>query len=374
MAVRRKRRKAKKGFKAFVALLLVAVIGLGVWLVIPKTGWKKTDEGVKYIHPETKEFVTGLLTVKDKSYILDQNGILSYGLIDLDGKKYFADEKGVLQTGWKTVDGMNYYFVDDYSAANGLVAVDGKKYCFRDGLAVSGLILDGGKLYYGNENGELLVGSTVVDGVTVNFSESGSNATGIFTVGEDKYCFRNGEMQYEWQIVDRVRYYFGEGGKMLKNTDVGIYEIDANGVAKQAKAKPSNLSAYIQMYIDEYGDDEKGLFNAIKNNCSYKSADISIPAKETYEETACDAINQGHGVCWHLASLAYSVYKQAGYEVYYVRGNGLTYSYHEWIYVKFKEDGQYYHVDPSNWAGYKNTDTKMKERGYHTWEIFGFEG
>lgn len=373
MANRRRKKKSNKGFKSIIAILLVAVIGLGVWLVIPKTGWKKTDEGMKYINPETKEFVSGLLTVKDKSYILDEKGILQYGLIDLDGKKYFADEKGVLQTGWITSDGLNHYFVDDYTAANGLVAIDGKKYCFRDGHAVVGLILDGGKLYYGIDNGELLIGNVVIDGISVNFSENGSDATGIFTVGEDKYCFRNGEMQFEWQIIDRKRYYFGEGGKMLTNTDVGIYEIDANGVAKQAKAKPSNLSAYIDMYIQEYGSDEKGLFNAIKNTSSYKSADLSIPAKSSYEETACDAINQGHGVCWHLASLAYCVYKQAGYEVYYVQGNGITYATHEWIYVKFN-DGNYYHVDPSNWAGYKNTDAKMKERGYHTWEIYGFEG
>ena len=373
MATRKRKRKTTKGFKAVIAIVLVAVIGLGIWLVIPKTGWKKTDEGMKYLSPETKEFVTGFLTLKDKNYILDEKGILQYGLIELNGKKYFANEDGVLQTGWQTADGTNYYFVEDYTAANGLVTIDNKKYCFREGLAVVGLILDNGKLYYGIDNGELLIGKVVIDGISVNFSENGSDATGIFTVGEDKYCFKNGVMQYEWQIVNRKRYYFGEGGKMLKNTDVGIYEIDANGVAKQAKAKPSNLSAYIDMYIAEYGSDEKGLFNAIKNNCSYKSADISIPAKSTYEETACDAINQGHGVCWHLASLAYSVYKQAGYEVYYVRGNGLTYSYHEWIYVKF-HDGNYYHVDPSNWAGYKNTDAKMKERGYTTWEIYGFEG
>lgn len=373
MATKRRKKKSHNGFKAIIAIILVAVIGLGIWLIIPKTGWKKTDEGMKYISPETKEFVTGLLTVKDKNYILDENGILLYGLIELDGKKYFANDKGVLQTGWQQAEDKNYYFLETHVGANGLVTVDDEVYCFSNGLPVSGLVLSDGKLYYGDENGKLTTGEVTVEGVKVNFTENGSNATGIFTVGEDKYCFKKGVMQYEWQIVNKKRYYFGEGGKMLKSTDVGIYEIDANGVAKQAKAKPSNLSAYIDMYMAEYGDDEKGLFNAIKNNCSYKSADISIAAKATYEETACDAINQGHGVCWHLASLAYCVYKQAGYEVYYVRGNGLTYSYHEWIYVKFK-DGNYYHVDPSNWAGYKNTDAKMKERGYTTWEIFGFEG
>lgn len=373
MATGKRKRKTTKGFKAVIAIALIAVIGLGIWLVIPKTGWKKTDDGMKYIHPETKEFVTGFLTVKDKSYILDENGVLLYGLIDFDGKKYFANDKGVLQSGWQETEGKNYYFLENCEGANGLVTVDQEIYCFSDALPVSGLVLDGGKLFYGDENGKLTTGEVTVEGVKVNFTNEGSNATGIFTVGEDKYCFKNGVMQFEWQIVNRKRYFFGEGGKMLKNTDVGIYEIDANGVAKQAKAKPSNLSAYIDMYIDEYGSDERGLFNAIKNTCSYKSADLSIPAKSSYEETACDAINQGHGVCWHLASLAYCVYKQAGYEVYYVQGNGITYATHEWIYVKFK-DGKYYHVDPSNWAGYKNTDAKMKERGYHTWEIYGFEG
>lgn len=358
-------------FSKIIAVLLILVMLCPALVGCAKTGWQKGDEGTKYLIGG--EAVVGINEIEGKSYFFDQNGFLLYGLIKSEGKIYFADSEGALQRGWQETEGQKYYFLENFEGANGLITVEGEVYCFKEAKPASGLVLDGGKLYYGDQNGKLISGTFTVDGISATFGDQGLTSSGIFTVDGAKYYFKNGVMQFDWQIVNKKRYFFGGDGKMLTNTEIGIYEIDANGVAKQAKAKPSNLEYYIQMYFDEYGTDEKGLFNAIKNNCTYKSADISIAAKETYEETACDAINQGHGVCWHLASLAYCVYKQAGYEVYYVRGNGLTYEYHEWIYVKF-EDGNYYHVDPSNWAGYKNTDAKMIERGYHTWEIYGFEG
>ncbi len=377
MAVKRRRKKKiKGGVIAVVALVLTLAIGLGIWLLMPKSGFKNTDQGRKYYDAKAGSYLVGFQEIEGKKYYFDNSGVLKTGLVSVEGKKYYADSEGVLQSGWQEINGEKFYFGEDLLAANGIVMIGNNKHRFAEGKPISGLFVADKKLFYSDSEGKVIYGNQEIEGKNYTLSDNGAEINGRITVEGETYYFKNNLAQTGINRIDGKRYYFDQNGKMLKNTTVGFYQIGDDGVAKQMPASVENLDAYLDYYLEQYGTDEQSIYQIVRDirNGQYKYYD----RKPTYEETACDFINaNGQGACWHFASMAYVLYKRAGYEVYYVEGIGRNYpNAHNWLYVKFN-DGNFYYVDPTyavHNGGNKMTDSDMKKWGYHSWEILEYSG
>lgn len=117
---------------------------------------------------------------------------------------------------WMEIDGRQYYF-----DANGRTFtdsgnhdVDGEKYCFDEKGAID------------------ISNRWVADGPAWRYWRDGKYVVHdwVEVEGEYYYCNAFGIMVYDWQMIDGKFYYFDSEGVMQKNTWIGDYYVDQNGV------------------------------------------------------------------------------------------------------------------------------------------------
>lgn len=139
--------------------------------------------------------------------------------ITLDGCTYYLDGNGIMQTGWVDLNGNSYYFRSDGSLAadtyvNGrYVDSEGK---WNPALDKPVWILDNGRWWYRHAGGSCTRNGWEV----IN--------------GQEYYFDEDGWMQTGWIIVNGKWYYCSSSGEKLKDTWVGKYYLDENGVWSQA--------------------------------------------------------------------------------------------------------------------------------------------
>ena len=278
------------------------------------------------------------MTVDSKAFYF-KNGISQTGWQTISGKKYYYLPNGGKHTGTKTIDGKSYFFLDSGALAEGWVTLGGKKYYFRNNQKVTGKQTISGSVYYFDDNGVIHSGWEMIGGNKYYYGSNGATVKGWKTIGGNKY-------------------YFDAEGVMQKNTDIGIYHLGSDGVAKKSSCKASNLNAFLDFILSENGRSPNAIFSATRSTLTYKYK----PEGSSHEARAIEAINTGRGACWHFASLAHLLYQRAGYQSYYVSGLSHRGNEHRWLYVKFS-DGWYY-VDPTYSDGFKLTEEQLVSKGY----------
>lgn len=372
--MKKKKRRIKKSVVVVLVLLLAVIIG-GIILLIPKGGWEETSLGKKYKDSKSDSYLVGANKIGGKWYYFDESGLLQIGWIEQDGTLRYADREGVLLTGLQTVDNKLFFFNEDGTAANEWQTVGDKLYYAQNGEVATGLITVGDDSYFFGSDGVVKDGLFEENGVTYYADPTDHKlAEGVKTVDGKTYCFVKGAASTGWVVLGNTRYYFYDNGTMATNATIDGRTIGPEGKAGKVPATPGNLNAYLDDYLEKYGRDEKGIYNAVRDNVYYKYADHEA----TMEETACAAINNGKGACWHFASLGYLLYQRAGYEVKYIVGKGRPHDGptgyggydHNWLYVKFK-DGNWYYVDPVYLDGAKMSETTVKKK-YTSWSISEF--
>ncbi len=149
---KRKKKNPNGSLYAFIGLMAVAVIIIGVLLVLvsnrnePSENSSSMEASESSVEssvfvsqpssiPEPQESSEPQEVLKNawkqengESYYFDENGKATTGKSEIDGSIYiFAQDGKMLYNCWQTVDGNEYYLLEDGKAAVGEVEIDGKK-------------------------------------------------------------------------------------------------------------------------------------------------------------------------------------------------------------------------------------------------------
>lgn len=236
---------------------------------VMQTGWQETEDGFRYFRTTGAAGTRGAMYKgfqsigQYKFYFDKKTGIVKTGFTKLTKNTYFFSTskklgtrgRSVLNT-WKTVKGEKYYFGSDgamvkdgwveqtwYVDPEGkmlkntvtpdgyLVGEDGKKF---SNTKINGWVRISGQWHYyiASEKTFLTSSWKTINGNKFYLDEDGIRVSGLRTIGKFKYYFnKNGVMQTGLQTVKGKQYYFNDtSGRMLKNTKVGPYLIDEEGV------------------------------------------------------------------------------------------------------------------------------------------------
>lgn len=178
-----------------------------------KSEWTESDEF--YIDEENVSDGTGRTNTNGTV-----SGITEVGWIQSEGTWYFRYPNGTYQTnGWLKLNEIWYLFDSSGRMLTGWQQDKGQWYYLQaNGAMLTGWIKEGDYWYYLN---------TLADGGTEGAMHTGWLTTG----GKTYYLNSSGIMLEGWQEIDKKCYYFYPGyGYMAKDTTIGPFYVDANGV------------------------------------------------------------------------------------------------------------------------------------------------
>lgn len=153
--------------------------------------------------PQEGYVMTGGMWVKDSIgwwYQLFAGGYPANEWQNIGGVWYWFDVNGYMATGWRQIGG-NWYYM------NG------------SGAMTTGWQLIGNVWYYLGTDGKMLTGLQEINGAKYYFDGSGAMKTG-------------------WVWIGNECYYFDGSGAMAKDTWIGEYYVDENGIWVQGMVKP----------------------------------------------------------------------------------------------------------------------------------------
>lgn len=134
-----------------------------------------------------------------------------------DGKLYFYDDNGqMLVNSWLEYDGKVYCFGEDGAALTGFWTIGEEVYYFwSEGHMHTGWLRDGEDLLYFKEDGTMAWSEWLeVDGVERFFGEDGAMAVGWWLIDETNvyYFHEDGSKHTGWLEEDGEKYYFRADG------------------------------------------------------------------------------------------------------------------------------------------------------------------
>jgi len=191
-----------------------------------------SNRDVWYYYGEGGKAVSGLMTIKDKTYLFNYNGrLLSGGAVSDGGDYYVADENGIATKvtttdGWKTAGKNYYYFEGGTYVQTAIKVIGGKYYAFND----NGKMLDNNESGYvkGTENkygyarakagGELYRGAWYQDGSTwFYYGADGLSARDVQTIGGKTYIFySDGQLRRDRAVELDGKFYIADNDGIAK--------------------------------------------------------------------------------------------------------------------------------------------------------------
>ena len=180
------------------------------------SGWVTYAGGQYYLDPETGVLQTGIVVIDKKWYYLAETGKtpgkMAKGFVTVKDKRYYAQDDGVLAVGWRTINGKKYHFGIDRAAEKNWIKLNGKYYFLdpNEYYARSGWLTRGSCVYYLKSGGEATVGARVIDGKTYFFkSPAGQMLRGWYNRDDGKkfYYGQDGAMLFGLQTIDGKLYY-----------------------------------------------------------------------------------------------------------------------------------------------------------------------
>lgn len=185
---------------------------------VNKFQWKQID-GIWYYMNGKGEKTKDWINLDGYWYYLDNNGKMLTGWQLIKGSWYFLKSNGVMATGIFN-DGYDDYFLDSTigNMKTGWQLLNGKYYSMQDnGVMRKGWYNDGYDWYYLDRNsGIMQTGWNDIDGSTYYLKDNGVMLTG-------------------WQVIDGNWYYFYSSGAMARNTYIGSYYVNSEGVWRTKK-------------------------------------------------------------------------------------------------------------------------------------------
>ena len=207
-----------------------------------KSGWQQiaANTWIYYDQNGNRDYTkTGMQTIGDKVYYLDENGVAQSGtFLAADGKEYVFDAgKGTatlkISDGWNEIDGKWYWYQNGKPYKGWLQRFSGWYYLKEDGTMTTGWYEVKGVRYYFDENGTMVTG-WVQDGENWYYmSASGAMQTGWIQTHTGWYYLGNsGVMQTGWYVVRGHWYYSNAAGTMQTgwvNDGKNWYYTDSSG-------------------------------------------------------------------------------------------------------------------------------------------------
>lgn len=211
-------------------------------------GWKTMNGKTYYFEGEVKQFKpsgSGISFDNDNA-----TGKMKIGWAEIGEAIYFF-RSGVMQTGWQAISGKWYHFAADgkmttkwYSEGSKWYYLDPQSgmatgwkqigkfwYFFRsDGSMHTGWRQLKGAWYYFDTNGRMQTGWKKIGSIWYCFDQNGKMRTGWYSEAGEWYFLKNGAMKTGWQKISGNWYFFYKSGKMARNTVIGGYAIDTNGI------------------------------------------------------------------------------------------------------------------------------------------------
>ncbi len=177
--------------------------------------------------------------------------------VDTNNGRLHYDENGNLDMGLTEIDGDWYYFNNFGYMVTGLVDMNGKISMFGDdGKRQTGLVTEGGRLRYFDADGVMQTGLVEESGSRYYFDQDGVGASGIVRIGDDEYVFKDGRTGAGLVESEGRLYYCENDGKARTGwVELGgkTYYFDEDGaVAGAFKSIQSGEDKGIY-YFDENG-------------------------------------------------------------------------------------------------------------------------
>ncbi|WP_317311059.1 N-acetylmuramoyl-L-alanine amidase [Clostridium thermobutyricum] len=175
----------------------------------------------------------GWVNIDNKWYYFNSDSTFSVGWQLIGDKWYYFDYEGIMQTGWRFLGENWYYFHDSGRMAVGWQMIDGVWYYLEEsGRMATGWKFINENWYYLHEWGAMATGWLDLNERKYYLYEWGAMATGWLNLDGIKYYLNSsGEVTTGWQYIDENWYYMYWDGVMAKNTIIGNWKIDSNGIA-----------------------------------------------------------------------------------------------------------------------------------------------
>ena len=177
--------------------------------------------------------------------------------IDTNNGKLHYDENGELDIGLTEIDGDWYYFNNFGYMVTGLVDMNGKVSMFdNDGKRLSGLIEEGGRLRYFDQDGIMQTGLVEDQGTRYYFDKNGVGASQIAQIDGKSYAFKDGKIQTGLVLVDGQLYYCNDDGEIVTgwmDIDGDTYYFEKDGAVRSGWKSLRSGDEKGLYYFDENG-------------------------------------------------------------------------------------------------------------------------
>ncbi len=230
--------------------------GNGYWYSYVNGGYPRDKwefiRGEYYYFNHSGYIVKGWQQIGGTWYYFDTSGAMHKGWLNYNGNWYYLKPNGAMATGWANDGSHWYYFASSgvmckgwlasggtwyYLGSNGAMAVgwvfDGYNWYYMNGSGAmaTGWIFDGRNWYYMNSNGVMHTGWLQLGGTWYFMNSNGTMATGWVYIGGNWYYFDgSGAMHVGWLLSGNAWYYMSSSGAMARNTWIGGYWVNGNGV------------------------------------------------------------------------------------------------------------------------------------------------
>jgi len=150
----------------------------------------------------------------------------------IGGVWYYFNHAGYMVKGWQLINGTWYFFEDSGAMHIGWINSRGVWYYLNSsGAMATGWIQVGGNWFYLDGNGAMRTGWLLDCGTWYYLNANGAMATGwVYVGGNWFYMNGSGAMHKGWLLYGNSWYYLLDSGAMARNTWIGPYWINANGV------------------------------------------------------------------------------------------------------------------------------------------------
>ena len=216
-------------------------------------------------------------TTGEKAYCLG-GGELATGYTKIDNKYYYFGTDGFMCGGYQKINGKPYQFYTEegYGYGKGWInyTTGEKAYCLGDGELATGYIEIGNKYYYFGADGYMLVGHQIINGKPYQFYTAEGYGYGEgwinYTTGEKEYCLGGGELVTGTTEINGVIYSFNSDGYLVSQskhsitgkTNTTVEELVAyyekhspiqysEYYAKSKDKEATTLEEFCRIYIEE---------------------------------------------------------------------------------------------------------------------------
>lgn len=173
-------------------------------------GWFTDASGTYYLSPADGSIARGQCRIDGADFYFTAEGIKTSGWVVLNDQKYFYEpaNNGIMKREWLSDEKGNFYFFDrnDGHMLTGAQVIDGVEYLFNaDGIRVTGRVArEDGSYYYDPATGAKVTGWFAADNQTYYADPQGHIVTGVYEIDKQLYYFdatgalvRNGSLELE---------------------------------------------------------------------------------------------------------------------------------------------------------------------------------